>query len=91
MRSCTVRGFPDHGRTTVRVTAEKHYCPDVGDPWVVLWMWQWNHVENELQRNDGISLHPKKARRLGEALVQMADQLEAEIGPRRWRYVPKGA
>lgn len=76
MRSCMARCITDGGQYgEAYVQAEKHLCDDcTPDGWVIM-----NFRAHTYGVDDEacVHLHSRDARRIGKALVQIADELDA--------------
>ena len=74
MRSCLVRCITDCDKREAYVQAERHDCTDCRpDAWVII-----NMVAQVYGIEDGaVHLRTSDARKLGLALVRMADEIEA--------------
>jgi hypothetical protein len=76
MRSCLARGLSDgkmYGEEDVQV--EKHLCDECRpDGWVIFWFV--SHCEG-IGDPVGVNIRAADARRIGKALAQMADELDA--------------
>ena len=74
MRSCLVRGITDSADEESYIQAERHDCQDCSpDAWVMM-----NLVSHTYGVDDAcVHLRTTEARKLGLAMVCMADQIDA--------------
>ena len=74
MRSCLVRGITDTDDAESYIQAERHDCEDCSpDAWVMM-----NLVSHDYGVEEAyVHLRTTEARKLGLAIVRMADEIEA--------------